>query len=110
MTDADNSRWLEVWSAALDDLELTLDQTQQLLAGDVPEEPPAAWSPPALPGSMPVQLAGRAQSLFARQQEMIREAAEVAAGTKQQLSLLAKVNGLSEARTPERSIYVDVSA
>lgn len=110
MSDVRAGDWDAAWSAALDDLELTLEQTERLLAGDVPEEAPSLWTPPALHGSMPVHLAGRAQSLLARQQELIRQTAAAAAGTKQQLTLLSKVAGLSDARTPERSIYVDVSA
>jgi hypothetical protein len=110
MSDARAGDWDAAWSAALDELELTLEQTAALLRGDTPEDAPAPWTPPALPGSMPAHLAGRAQSLFSRQQELIRQTAAAAAGVKQQLTLLSKVAGIADARTPERSVYVDVSA
>lgn len=109
MADVRAGDWGAAWCAALDELELTLEQTERLLAGEEPEAP-TPWTPPVLEGAMPVHLAGRAQSLLARQQELIRQTAAAAAGTKQQLTLLSKVAGLSDARTPERSIYVDVSA
>jgi hypothetical protein len=105
-----SGQWDEAWAAALDDLELTLDQTEELLRGEIPDEPHATWTPPGLPVPMPVRLAGRAQSLLTRQQELIAQAAAAAATTKQQLTLLGKVAGLSDARRPDRSIYVDVSA
>lgn len=110
MTDVRAGDWDAAWSAALDDLELTLEQTEALLRGELPEETPTPWTPATLPGSMPAHLVGRAQSLFSRQQELIRQAAAAAAGTKQQLTLLSKVAGITGARTPERSAYVDVSA
>lgn len=110
MSDVRAGDWDAAWSAALDELELTLEQTERLLAGAEAENAPAPWTPPVLEGAMPVHLAARAQSLLARQHDLIRQTAAVAAGTKQQLTLLSKVAGIADARTPERSIYVDVSA
>jgi hypothetical protein len=110
MPDVRAGDWDAAWSAALDELELTLEQTEALLRGELPEETPSPWTPPALSGALPVHLVGRAQSLFSRQQELIRQTAAAAAGAKQQLSLLSKVGEIADARRPERSIYVDVSA
>lgn len=103
--------WAAEWAAALDELELTLEQTERLLAGEVPEQDTgttvAPWAPPALEGPMPVDLRTRALSLHHRQQQLIRATADAAVAVRRQARLASR---MSTARPEPSPVYLDVNA
>ncbi len=112
MTMTEQTPWRSAWESALDDLELTLEQTQRLLAGGDPAEvtATAAWSPPELPAPLPPELVHRARSLLARQQELIGLTAAAMAGTRQSIVQLGRVSTFAGAARGERSVYLDIRA
>jgi hypothetical protein len=103
--------WHEAWGAALDELELTLAQTERLLDGglvdgrDIP-----AWSPPQLPGPIPAQYVVRARTLLGRQQALISETVAATVGIRQKIELLDKLTGSRRGAREERPVYVDLTA
>ncbi len=100
--------WASAWAAALDDLELSLDETERILRGGAPSGTTAApWAPPVLEGPMPGDLRTRALALHHRQQQMIRAAADAAAGARKQLELTSR---MSTARPEPSPVYLDVTA
>lgn len=103
--------WGAAWESALDDLELTLEETEHLLRGGHPAQdtaPQQTWTPPALPGPLPAELADRARELLARQQDLIARASQAATNLRTNASY---VDRLADTRTAHRGpIYVDVSA
>jgi len=104
--------WASAWAAALDALELSLDDTERLLRGEHPHAgttaaPHAtAWSPPALEGPMPVDLRTRALALHHRQQRVLRATAEAAAALRRQAELTERMS-TAPAKTP---VYLDITA
>jgi hypothetical protein len=109
---ADEAAWHAAWSEALDALELSLEETERLLRGDVPDPGTPApavepWTPPVLEGPMPVDLRTRALELHHRQQRVIRAAAEAAASLRKQAALTSK---LSAGRSDATPVYLDVTA
>ena len=102
--------WCAAWESALDDLELTLEETEHLLRGEHP--PPQdgpVWTPPVLPGPLPPEMADRARALLARQQDVIARTAQAAHSARTSVKM---VDRLTDHSTPTRrtSLYVDVSA
>ena len=102
--------WRAAWESALDDLELTLEETEHLLRGEHP--PPQdgpVWTPPVLPGPLPPEMADRARALLARQQDVIARTAQAALSARTSVKM---VDRLTDHSTPTRrtSLYVDVSA
>lgn len=106
-----NEDWHAAWVAALDELELTLEDTERLLKGNRPgEREIPLWTPPTLPAPIPDELLPRAEELVGRQRHAIAATLEAMAGAKQQLDLVDKVVGLRGARHADRPVYVDLSA
>lgn len=102
--------WAEEWVAALDELELSLDEAERLLRGELPEESlpvVTPWSPPSLQGPMPVDLRTRALALHYRQQEVLRATAEAAVALRRQAELTSR---MSTARTKPTAVYLDITA
>lgn len=100
--------WASAWAAALDELELSLEETERVLRGEAPIGTPAApWAPPALDGPMPVDLRTRALELHHRQQQVIRAAAEAAAAARKHLELTSR---MSTSRKEPAPVYLDVTA
>ncbi len=102
--------WSAAWESALDDLELTLEETEHLLQGGHPDPAttPSGWTPPVLPGPLPAEMADRARELLARQQDLIVRTAQAATSARTNASF---VDRLADTRSSHRSpIYVDVSA
>jgi hypothetical protein len=96
------------WEAALADLERTLDETAEVLAGGATDSVlESTWTPPDLPGPMPRDLAARAHKLLTRQREQLAQARTAAADVRQNLSLLDKLTGKSAQPT---AVYVDLRA
>lgn len=101
----------EAWVSALDDMELTLDIAERLLRGHHPDIAvlAAPWDTPEVNGPMPKSLQRRARKLLHRQSALIRQTAEAAALTRQQIALLAKVADAGRRHLRDRPAYVDVS-
>jgi hypothetical protein len=104
--------WASAWAAALDELELTLDETERLFRGEAGEASDAGtavatWAPPALEGPIPVDLRTRALALHHRQQQVLRAAAEAAAGLRRQAALTSR---MSTATHEPRPVYLDITA
>ena len=101
----------EAWIAALEEMELTLDIAERLLRGHHPDIAvlAAPWDTPEVAGPMPKSLHRRARKLLHRQSALIRETAEAAALTRQQIALLAKVADAGRKHLRDRPAYIDVS-
>lgn len=101
--------WTTAWSAALDDLELTLEQTERLL-GNQPAEPVVPWAPPELGAPLPAEMLERAQLLLARQQQLITQTTTAMSGNRQSNALLSRVADVAGGRRPAHAVYLDVRA
>ena len=106
--------WTTAWSAALDDLELTLAQTERLLGGDVGDAAATAevapWSPPQLAAPLPPELLERAQLLLARQQQLIAETSLAMTGNRRSTAFLGRVSDASGGRRAAHAVDLDVRA
>ena len=102
--------WRAEWESALDELELTLEQTERLLAGGLAEgESVAPWSPPQIDVPLPADLLARVQSLLSRQREMADRTARGMRETRQQMGLVDKM-AQAGGRQAARPVYVDQTA
>jgi len=102
------AEWTSAWVAALDDLELSLEEAEALLRGDSPAGTTVApWAPPALEGPMPVDLRTRALDLHHRQQQLMKATAEAAVALRRQAQLTSR---MSTAREEPNPVYLDVTA
>ena len=102
--------WRAAWESALDDLELTLEETEHLLRGGQPlteSAEPAAWVPPVMPCPLPAEMVDRARELLGRQQELILRTTQAAASARTNASYVDRV---TDNRAAARPLYVDVSA
>jgi hypothetical protein len=108
----DQPTWHTAWVSALDELELTLEETSRLLAGgDVDEVLSAAsWSPPALAAPLPADLLVRAEGLLARQQELMGLTVTAMSGNRDNVVQLGKVNAYAGSRRSEPAVYLDLHA
>lgn len=96
-----------VWETELERLELEVISVERLIRGldATPLEP---WSPPAVLGSMPVDLAARAQELLARQRIAAKALTAALEQAQKQVSYAGRVIDIT-GRTPE-PIYFDAQA
>ncbi|HET7388212.1 MAG TPA: hypothetical protein VFJ19_16280 [Nocardioidaceae bacterium] len=105
--------WAVRWREALDELELTVETAERLLTGEADAVDTLAqmptWTPPDIPAPLPVELAGRARELFARQQDVIGRTAAAAVGVRRNLQLLDRLSEIGTRRT-DRPLYVDTVA
>jgi hypothetical protein len=98
--------WDTAWAAALDELELSVEQAELLLhTPEAPSLPP--WQPPQLTGPPPPSQLERAHRLLERHLRVTHEVAEAMAATRQQLALTNKMNRNRPQETP---VYLDVTA
>lgn len=104
--------WHAAWVAALDDLELTLEETQRLLAaGDAGEVLASApWTPPQMATPLPAELLDRARGLLARQHELMGLTVTAMSGARKDIVALGKVSTFAGAARSERSVYLDIRA
>ena len=106
-----NDEWREAWGAALDELELTIELTERLLGGEVPDDLDVPdWTPPNIGGPIPSELAFRARTLLGRQQSLIAETVTATVGVRRKVELLDKLTGASKGARTEPSVYVDLTA
>lgn len=100
--------WDAAWAAALDELELSVDQAEALLHSAAPEpEPMPPWEPPTLQGPPPPQQLRRAHLLLERHQRVTRELAQAMAASRQQLALAGRMR---QNRPRETPVYLDLHA
>ena len=103
-------RWREAWCRALEAVELDVEAAEALVEhlhsareDEAPvEAPAAAWTPPALPGPIPGDLADRAKRLLERQLDVSRRLADAMALARSHRRALAKL----DASEPP-PVYVD---
>ena len=105
----DEADWAAAWAAALDELELSLDETERLLRDEAPDTgtTPAPWMPPALEGPMPGDLRTRALALHHRQQQVLRATAEAAGAARRQAALTSR---MSTGPVEPSPVYLDITA
>jgi hypothetical protein len=100
--------WDAAWSAALDAMELEVDEVEQLLRHrDVLENAPVepvTFTPPEGLGPLPIALADRARRLVQRQLDLSRELTIAIAGNRQQARL---VNRLHREAVETVPVYLD---
>ncbi len=105
------SAWDAAWKSALDELELTLVQTERLLAGEDPATVEVApWTPPQLETPLPAELLERATTLLGRQHNLAQRTAAAMTSTRQGLAYVGRVADASGAKHPARPVYLDVRA
>ncbi len=103
--------WDSAWEAALDELELTLAETERLLAGEDPATVPVApWTPPQLDSPLPAEMVARATSLLGRQQNLAERTARAMSDTRHAMAYVARVADASGTRQPARPVYLDIRA
>ena len=104
--------WTTAWAAALDDLEVTLNQTERLLGGHVGDETAdiAPWSPPQLAAPLPPELLERAQLLLARQQQVITATSVAMSGNRRSSAFVGRVSDASGGGRHGHAVYLDVRA
>lgn len=102
-----NESWNAAWESALDDLELTLEETEHLLQGGHPPATSTPWTPPVMPCPLPAEMVDRARALLARQQDVTTRAAQAAVSARSSASYVGRV---TENRAASRPVYLDVSA
>jgi hypothetical protein len=101
--------WHTAWDAALQAVELDVEEAERLLvrmhAGEEPEVAPLGdWIAPALLGPMPVEFADRARALLRRQSDVTELLAEA------MVSARSQTRGLSKFDAPERRpVFVDTA-
>ena len=102
--------WVAAWEAALDELELSLDEAERLLEDRIADEvvTPRGWVPPAIPAPLPAPLVQRARDLQARQQLVLAATVAVMSDARRNVALLDRVADVSGNRRAERPVYVDV--
>jgi hypothetical protein len=98
--------WDTAWVAALDELELSVEQAEHLLHS-VDPEPLPPWQPPVLTGPPPPGQLERAHILLERHQRVAHDLAQAMAATRQQVALTAKMSRNRPAETP---VYLDITA
>ena len=106
---SEDGAWRDAWVSALDELELTLEQTERLLAGDESAEVAARWTPPLIEAPLPADILERAQTLLARQRQMIERTAVRMTGQRKTMDLVGRM-AQAGGRAPARPVYVDLSA
>ncbi|MGA8210470.1 MAG: hypothetical protein WB441_16495 [Nocardioidaceae bacterium] len=114
--------WDAAWVAALDELELTLAETEQLLSTTPPDAPASelvvrpdgtavlGWAPPQLNTPLPPELLDRAQVLLARQAELIGQTMAAMSATRVNLDLVGRMGGAPRAGRSVGAVYLDVRA
>ena len=99
------------WAAALDALELSLDDAARAMTvsssadGGAVSTPPS-WTPPRDLGALPTELAARVQDLLTNQRKLIGELEQARTLTLRHLTAVRSVPPERDARA---SVYLDVN-
>jgi hypothetical protein len=99
--------WTSAWIAALDRLELDVDETERMLTGlpvSVAEAQEQRWTAPTDLGPLPMSLNERAMQINARQIEVARRIALALGATRREADLAHR---LSQNDAAARPVYVD---
>jgi hypothetical protein len=97
-----------VWEIELDRLELDVIRSERLLKGldSMPTEP---WSPPVIPGQIPLDLAERARDLLDRQERVTADLGVALAAAQTQVAYADRAHRLL-GRDPSVPVYLDLEA
>ncbi|MCZ4499399.1 MAG: hypothetical protein JWQ74_1952 [Marmoricola sp.] len=97
-----------VWETELERLELEVISVERLIRGldAAPIEP---WRPPAVLGSMPVDLAARAQDLLTRQRQASKALTAALEQAQKQVAYAGHVIDIT-GRFPAEPVYFDLEA
>lgn len=108
MTPVNTDRLRAVWESELERLELEVISVERLVRGleATPLEP---WQPPVVLGSMPVDLAARAQELLARQRSASKSLTTALEQAQKQVAFAGRVIDIT-GRFPAEPIYFDQEA
>jgi hypothetical protein len=121
MTIQAQAAWDVAWEAALDELELSLEESERLLRA-TPEDAAAAdlvvrqdgtlasWVPPALSAPLPPEMLERAQTLLARQAELIGATMAAMSRTRLDIEMVGRVSGAPRSGRSVGAVYLDVRA
>lgn len=93
------------WAAVLDDLEHQTERLESQLAKGGEEWGSVAWSSPGDLGSMPAELAGRAQELQRRQHDLIDRLEQAQASNARHLQASRELDD----RGPAGPVYIDTT-
>ena len=96
------------WETALDDLERSVDQAEELvspgfLLADAGTQPDPAWTPQSGLGPIPADLADRASRLLDRQLELTRRVEDAVSTARAHLRAV----GSMQTNDTTASVYVD---
>ncbi len=100
--------WRNAWVAALDELDLSIEQAEALLVSDHEAREyrvPDPWQPPQGLGPLPLDLKPRADAILARQLATSRALAQAMVVNRQQSALLSRVD--QTRRGVPRPAYID---
>jgi hypothetical protein len=102
------TQWLDAWSAALDEFEISLAEAAELVAtgyliDTASESVNLAWSAPTNLGPLPPALKDRATAILDRQLEMAAHLAEAARSTRQHMQVVDSMQ-----RRPSTPVYIDL--
>jgi hypothetical protein len=97
--------WEAAWVAALDELELAVDDAEQMLA-DAHRTPAGAggWCPPAGLGPLPASLETRARAILERQLAVAEALSAAAVRSRRQLRAQQALRPF----VPHAPVYVDL--
>ncbi|HET6153354.1 MAG TPA: hypothetical protein VFE15_10370 [Marmoricola sp.] len=102
-----NHDWHDAWGAALDELELDLDQVEAMLADERrnAELPPAdLWRPPTELGALPLELKPRADEILTRQLKAAEEIGKRLTRNRRQFAVTSRIE---TGEAVKRPAYVD---
>jgi hypothetical protein len=100
--------WQAAWSAALDELEMDLEEAQAVLAGDLMlRDNPVqdVWHPPQGLGPIPLDLRPRADAILARQLATAAAITRALATNRRQAAATARIE--TGRQSAARPAYID---
>ncbi|MFL6062409.1 MAG: hypothetical protein ACJ72E_14340 [Marmoricola sp.] len=97
-----------VWETELERLELEVLSIERLVRG-LETSPIEPWSPPAALGSLPVDLAARAQELLARQRAASQQLTDALEAARKQVAYAGRVIDIT-GRSSAEPVYFDLDA
>jgi hypothetical protein len=103
----DPQSWRGAWTAALDELEMDVEETEAMLAdGHRMARTPRAnpWQEPQNLGALPLELKPRADEILTRQLAAAEEIARRLTVTRQQQAMTARIE---TGEAVNRPVYVD---
>jgi hypothetical protein len=99
--------WRDAWTAALDDLEMDVAETEARLTDEhrMAETPKAdPWQPPQTLGALPLEFQPRADEILARQLSAAEEIARRLTSTRKQQAVTARIETGERVKRP---LYLD---